>query len=208
MKLHCVPASPSARKVIAVAAALRVPLEVVHLDVQAGALQSPEYLALNPNGKFPTLVDGDFVLWESNAIMQYIASKNPSGLWPSDQRAQIDVLRWQFWESAHWSPHCSVMIWENWAKAKFFNMGAADPVRIALAEEQFHKAALVLDKHLEKNQWLANDDLTLADLSVGVFLDYAKIANYPALDGYHNLQRWFTLLSAQPAWLASEMPMD
>src|SRR5437879_10284276 len=57
----------------------------------------------SPTGRTPTLVDGDFVLWESNAIMQYVASHAPNTLWPDDARARADIVRWQSWQLAHWS---------------------------------------------------------------------------------------------------------
>ncbi len=64
---------------------------------------TPEYLALNPNKKMPTLEDEGFVVWESNAILFYMAAKRPhGGLWPSDLRGQADVLRWLAWKGAHW----------------------------------------------------------------------------------------------------------
>src|SRR5207253_150811 len=103
MKLYGFPPSPNTWKVRAVAAHLGIPLELELVDLVKGASHSPDYLAINPTGRTPTLVDGDFKLWESNAIMQYIASQKPNSLWPNNARAQADIARWQSWQLAHFS---------------------------------------------------------------------------------------------------------
>src|SRR5262245_28091542 len=76
-----------------------------------GRSEVAEYAALNPNMRMPTLKDGDYVLWESNAIMQYLASRWPeSGLLPPDEKGRLDVTRWQLWDLAHWDPTCAVLV--------------------------------------------------------------------------------------------------
>ncbi len=73
----------------------------------------------------PTLVDGDYVLTESRAIMQYLASKKPeSGLLPRDEAARADVTRWQFWDASHFSPHLGTLAFEKLLKGM---MGMGDP---------------------------------------------------------------------------------
>src|SRR5689334_875510 len=100
MKLHVFPPSPRAAKVLALAHHLGVDFEMAIVDLLSGGSQTPEFKKLNPNGKMPVLEDGDFVLWESNAILQYLASKRPdSGMFPTDPRRQADVARWQFWDA-------------------------------------------------------------------------------------------------------------
>jgi len=101
MKLYCFPPSPNTWKVRAVAAHLGLPLELHIVDLTKGLQRTPEYLALNPGGRTPTLVDGDFVLWESTAIMQYFASHKPNTLWPDDARVRADIAHWQAWHLAH-----------------------------------------------------------------------------------------------------------
>jgi glutathione S-transferase len=92
------------RRVLALAKHLGVDAECIELDLMAGALKTPSYLAFNPNGKAPTLVDGDFVLWESSAIMTYLCIKAGSDMWPADRPdEQVQVLRWLSWNDSHWS---------------------------------------------------------------------------------------------------------
>jgi len=83
MKLYGFSPSPNTWKVRAVAAHLGIPLEFEFVDLTKGGSHTPDYLALNPTGRTPTLVGGDFKLWESTAIMQYIASRKPNSLCPT-----------------------------------------------------------------------------------------------------------------------------
>src|SRR5581483_10930017 len=93
MKLYGFPPSPNTWKVRACAAHLGIPLEFELVDLSRGEQRQPAYLALNPTGRTPTLADGDFTLWESNAILQYIASRTSNSLWPNDDRVRADVTR-------------------------------------------------------------------------------------------------------------------
>ena len=87
IELYVFPPSPRAFKVMALANYLGIEPTLHALDLIKGDQKSLEYAALNPNMRMPTLKDGDYVLWESNAIMQYLASKRPeSGLLPSDEK--------------------------------------------------------------------------------------------------------------------------
>src|SRR5205823_11038710 len=102
-ELYVFPPSPRAFKVMAFANYLGIEPTLHMLDLIKGEQKSPQYAALNPNMRMPTLKDGDYVLWESNAILQYLAAKRPqSGLLPTDEKARLDVTRWQFWDLAHW----------------------------------------------------------------------------------------------------------
>src|SRR5580698_8936994 len=99
MKLYSVHNSNNCRR--ANATILHLGLDVELVEMNMADMKKPDYLALNPNGKVPTLVDGEFKLWESRAIMQYLASKKPgTSLWPNDPKKQADITRWQFWESS------------------------------------------------------------------------------------------------------------
>src|SRR5947207_14125122 len=121
MKLYGFPPSPNTWKVRAVARHLGLPLELQLVDLTKGQQRSPDYLALNPTGRTPTLVDGDFILWESNAIMQYIADRKSSTLWPDDARARADIARWDSWHLQHWSGEaCQPLTLQRFVK-QFFN---------------------------------------------------------------------------------------
>jgi glutathione S-transferase len=199
MKLYGFPPSPNTWKVRAVAAHAGVPLTLEFVDLTKGQQRSPDYLALNPFGRTPTLVDGDFVLWESTAIMQYIAAKAGSALWPNDLRGRADVTRWQAWEQQHWAKDaCVPLIFERLVK-KILNIGAPDAAVVAKATEAFKREAAVLDAHLARQPYLTGAQPTLADFSAVAPLVYAKEAELP-LDAYANVRGWMGRVLGLPAW--------
>ena len=205
MKLYGFPPSPNTRKVQAVAAHLGIPLEFEFVDITKGKSHTPEFLRINPNGRTPVLIDGDFTLWESNAIMQYIAAKQRNSLWPEDARTRADIGRWQFWQVAHWHEGCAGFLFENLVK-KLLGMGDTDAAVLKKAEEAFHRDAAVLDAHLGKQQHLVNGALTLADFSVAAYLHYAAAAKLP-WERYNNIQTWYARIEALPAWQQTKPQM-
>jgi glutathione S-transferase len=205
MKLYGFPPSPNTWKVSALAAHLGIPLELEWVDLGKGQQRSPEFLAINPNGRAPALVDGDFTLSESNAIMQYIASRKPNTLWPDDARARADICRWQCWQLAHWSKEgCEPLIMERLIKA-IFKLGPPDAARVAAGTEAFNRDAKVLDAHLAKQPYLVGSAITLADFSVAAPLVYAKEADLP-IAAYANVRAWFDRVFALPAWRETAPP--
>ncbi len=198
MKLYCFPPSPNTWKVRAFAHQIGVPLELQLVDLTKGDQRKPEYLALNPTGRTPTLVDGDFKLGESSAILQYLGSKTKTALWPDDTKSRADIMRWQSWHLAHWSRGTTGFIFENLVKA-IMKIGEPDPKALAQAAELFHQDASVLDKHLGVHPYLVGDILTLADFTVVAPLFLAEPGKIP-LEKYGNIRRWFGAQAALPAW--------
>jgi glutathione S-transferase len=199
MKLYGFPPSPNTWKVRAVAAHLGVPLELEFVDLTQGASHAPTYLAINPTGRTPTLVDGDLKLWESNAIMQYVAGKTANSLWPNDARTRADISRWQFWQLAHWGGEaCQPLTFQRFVK-KLFNLGPPDEAAVAKGTEAFNKEAKMLDGYLAAQKYLVGDALTLADFAVAAPLFYAKQAEMP-VGPYANLRAWFDRVAALPCW--------
>ncbi len=198
MKLYGFPPSPNTWKVRALAAHIGVPIEFELVDLTKGAQKTPAFLAINPTGRTPALVDGDFKLWESTAILLYVASQKKTPLYPDDARSRADIARWQSWQLQHWAKACEPLTFERVVKA-FFAMGPADAKVVAAAEETFHKEAKMLDAHLAKHAYLVNDTLTLADFSAASYLFHAEAAQFP-LQPYANVRRWFGVVSALPAW--------
>ncbi len=200
MKLQIAPPSPRALKVVALKNYLNLPCDIRVLDFSKGDHMTPEFAALNPNKLMPVLEDDGFVLWESNAILQYLAAKKPElGLWPSDSKPQADVLRWMSWEGAHWAPNgCSILIRENLLK-RIFGGGDPDPAEIERGQSEFHRFGGVLDGCLKGRKWLTGNDLTIADYSVGAWMAVSQLAQYPVAK-YTEINRWYGALSSQPGW--------
>jgi glutathione S-transferase len=151
----------------------------------------------------PVLEDDGFVLWESNAILLYLASKKPhSRLWPTDPKDQADVVRWLAWESAHLDAEsCGMVGFEKISKG-VLGLGAADPAFIARGEDNFARFAAVLNESLRGRKWLTGDELTIADFSVGAWVPAAERLQLP-VGKFSEIARWYDALASLPAWRAS-----
>src|ERR1700737_319107 len=132
IQLYVFPPSPRAFKVIAVANYLGIEYSLCLIDLRKGEHKTQGYAALNPNMRMPTLKDGDFVLWESNAIAQYLASKKPeAGLLPTNERERLEITRWQFWDLAHWDASCAILVLEYVVKPAMLGITEPDVAAIA-----------------------------------------------------------------------------
>lgn len=203
MKLYYHPASPNGRRAIVTLRYLGIEAEEIVVDFQRGDLAKPEYIKLNPNQKIPTLVDGDFVLWESNAIMQYLATKKPeAGLLPKDERGRADVLRWQFWNLAHFAPAAGTFNWENLLK-QVFGAGEPDAAKLVQAEKDLARFGAVLESQLASRRYVCGDQLTIADLSLACALMYRVAARVP-LEPFPHVRAWIESIEALDAWRSTQ----
>ena len=117
MKIYADPITINCRKVLAGLDLMKAPYELAHVDYFKGEQKGDAYLAINPNASIPAMVDGDLVLWESNAILQYAADRNGgSSAYPTDLKTRADINRWLLWESSSWFPSCYVYLVENCVK--------------------------------------------------------------------------------------------
>jgi len=201
MRLYLFPPSSRGLGVVAVRNYLDLDCELTPIDLARGDQLAPEYVALNPNRKMPTLDDDDgFVVWESNAIMFYLATKRPErGLWPEDFRGQADVVRWLCWQSAHWDAEsCGMVAFEKSSKA-VLGLGDPDQAFIARGEQNFARFAAVLDDSLENKKWIIGDRLTIADFSIGALVPTATRLGLP-IERFHAVDRWYRSLASLPAW--------
>lgn len=199
MKLHVFPPSPNSRKVMVVKTLLGLNLPLNIVDLRTGAQKAPAIMALNPNGKMPVLeLDDGTGLWESNVIIDRLASEVQSDLWPADAR-RYDILRWQFWEASHWTPACSKYIVRY-----LFNNESVD---LAAAATDFRRFAEVLNKALAGRNWLVGDAMTTADISVAAPLCLRALCHYP-MDGYPDIDRWLAQIEALDAWKAVDAAMQ
>lgn len=207
MKLYGLYGSGNVRKVQAVADALELPLQMEWLSFPEGEHKSARYLALNPNGKVPTLVDGDLVLWESNAINRYLCSKVPgNSLYPDDPGQRAGVDQWLAWELAHYNQAFGTLAWETVAKPRFMNL-PPDEAIAAWATEQLARYAAVLEAHLDGRRTVLGDGVTLADyalIHIETFKDMMPFdwSPYPRLNAYYERMR------ADAHWQATAVDMS
>jgi glutathione S-transferase len=200
MRLYIFPLSGRVLGIVALKNYLALACDVHAIDLGRGDQLATDYVALNPNKKMPTLDDDGFVLWESNAILFYMAGKRPdSGLWPSDLRRQADVLRWLAWQSAHWDSESIGMVAYEKGSRAVLGLGAPDPAFIARGQQNFSRFAAVLNDSLKGKTWLIGEQLTIADFSIGGLVPSAERMGLPVRD-FPETVRWYENLAALQAW--------
>jgi glutathione S-transferase len=200
MKVYADPITVNCRKVLAGLDLIGAPYELVHVDYFKGQQKEPAYTAVNPNASLPAMADGDFVLWESNAILQYAADKEGNErAYPRDLKTRADINRWLLWESASWFPSCYVFLVENCVKPLLG--GAADAAVLNAQQAQFHKLAGILDERLARNRWVAGTaSPTIADIALAAPMHLHGWQQLPLSDHRH-LKRWLLEdVEALPSW--------
>ena len=205
MKLYNANLSPNAMRVRAVANELGIALEVTDVDLMSGGNRTKEFLALNPNGKVPVLVDGDFVLWESRAINAYLATTKPErGLYPADPRKRAIVDQWSYWQAVHFGPAVQRVAFERLLKSRF-GMGEPDENVIEGHLKEIAQFLPVLEANLAGKEWVAGT-LSLADFAVGSTLVYGKAAGISLAEA-PNVAAWMERLDTRPSWQAAIAPV-
>lgn len=199
MKLYVFPPSPNSLRCQAVANQLGIDLELVTINLGSGEQMNEDFVALNPNHKIPTLVDGDFVLWESSAIMLYLARSKPGNdLIPADPQVKAQMMQWLFWNECHWGPTCGIFTFENLVK-KIMNIGEPDPAQLERGGQEFNRFGTVLNDHLKGRETLAGNSVSPADHAVASWLVHAESAGLPSGD-YAEITRWSGNILGSSAW--------
>lgn len=192
--------SPHARKVRLLAAELGIKLDCVSCDPRTGETRSPDYLAKNPNGRVPTLEEDGFVLWESPAILQYLAAKRPDrALAGSDAKSQGLVDQWLFWWAAGPEAAIDALAWELLIKPKVLNQPGNDPGIMADAHARLARFLPVLDQQLKGRDYITGP-LSIADFAIGPRFDRAPALLKFDIAPYRNIAAWHERLRAKPYW--------
>jgi glutathione S-transferase len=200
LKLYNSKVSPYARKVRLVAAELDLPVEIVEVDFQKGEQRSAKYLAMNPNGKVPVLDDDGFVLWESIAILKYLAGKTGK-LLPADARAKAEAEQWMIWWANHPEPAIELLIYELVLKP-FFGKPGNDAAIIAEAHDQLGRFLPILEKRLAGRDYVM-DELSIVDFAMAPLLELGARRLNVGLEKYPNITAWLGRLQAKPYWKAN-----
>lgn len=198
--------SQHARRVRVLICELELKVDIVEVPYGLNGFGGDDrdgFLRINPNGKVPVLRRGDLVLWESNAIMWYLAEiAGHSSLWPAelDERGQISM--WQVWQAAHLTPAADGLFAENFVKPRFLGQ-ASDEGRVAELEQSFHRWLSVMDAALANSEYLACDRFTCADIAVASALMYAESSKMP-MDAHRRVAAWRRRIMERPSWAATE----
>jgi glutathione S-transferase len=169
---------------------LGVEFEFVPVNLQAGEHRRPDFLALNPAGKLPVLIDGDLVLTESAAIVLYLAEKYPEkGLLPTTLEHRAQVYRWVMFAMTE----LEQPLWRMAKHSFLYPEHKRLPKDIDLAREDFTAMAAVLDRHMDGRQYIVGDRMSVADCVTAYLMDWAHeqqlLDGFPSLKAY--LQRMY-----------------
>lgn len=199
MKLYGFP-TPRNACVWAMIEYLQLAVEAVPIDLRQGQQKTPAYLALNPNGLTPTLVDSDFILWEHAAILQYLAETAGSTLAPSDPRQRAEATRWISWIQMHWVPGADILGFECLAKPAL-GLGEPDADEIQRGQSLMAARVPILDQHLSRAHYMLGEHLSFVDFFVAGSIAYWQTCQMPLQATAHVLQ-WYAQLEGLPAWQA------
>jgi glutathione S-transferase len=204
MKLLTGAITPNGKRVMIVAHEIGLTLDVVPIDFTKGENRAPDYLSVNPMGKVPTLVDGDFVLWESAAILVHLAQTKGAqtkggAFWPADPRAQADALRWLFFGACHLDPYFTTFVIERFIKPR--RQLPPDDAALAYATSFLVRFLPVLDEHLASREHVAGA-FGVADVALGCTLELSPGVGFD-LAPYANVRAWLERVQARPSWRAS-----
>ena len=193
IKLYGVPMSRAARSIWAIEE-VGVEYELVPTSF-LGDSKKPEYLAINPNGRIPTLVDGDVTLFESMAINLYLARKYDGGLQPKTPEDEARAVQWSFWVMTEIEPPLMQMLLNK----VMLPEPRRDAEAVKAAEAAIQKPLRVLDDTLAERTHLVSDAFTIADLNVASVLSMAQFVGFD-LSSFANVQRWYAAATSRPAF--------
>jgi glutathione S-transferase len=191
MKLLGRKTSGNVQKVLWLLEELKMPYEREDYGRQFNNTQTPEYLRMNPNAKVPTLVDGEVVIWESNTILRYLATKAKSPLYPADAAKRTQVERWMDRQLASLNGPYLVMFKESKLEADKRSPDFGAQLK------DFGAQLSILDKSMKT--WIAGEEMSLADICLGPIV--TRCLKFPVeLPALPNLKRFDAAINARDAF--------
>ena len=188
--------SSNVQKVLWVCGELDLPFEREDIGGPFGGNDKPEYLALNPNGRVPTIIDDGYVLWESNSCTRYLAAKHGGDpLSPADLQIRGNAERWMDWQLTTMSPALVPVFWGLVRTPP----EKRDMDAIEAARKKLSGLIGFMDAQLSKTTYLAGDDFTIGDIPLGITA-YRWFVMDMERENYPNLKRWYDLLTTRKAF--------
>lgn len=194
--------STNVRKALWIAEEAGVPYQSLNAGGEFGLVDEPDYRAKNPNGRVPMIEDGEFILWESNAIVRYLAAVHgaDSGLYPADPQARAQADKWMDWASSTLAAPFRPVFWgvvRTPAEQQ-------DKAAIAQGVQALNELWAIVDAALAHQPYLSGDELGMGDIPLGCFA-YAWFAMPIERAPLPHLQAWYERLSARPAYRKAVM---
>jgi glutathione S-transferase len=198
------PNSVNVQKVLWCLHELDLAYDRIDAGMAFGKNREPEYLAMNPNGRVPTLVDGDFVLWESNSIMRYLvrAYLPQSPIYPQEPRVRASADRWLDWTLSTLQPVERPVFWA------LVRMPVDQRDMVAIQKDADAAAVQwqIVDSYLKTRRFITGDEFTIADIALGAY-----VRRWFGVEGitkptFPHLERWFAELGTRPGFVRHIAP--
>ena len=205
MRLYARRTSSNSQKVLWYLGELGLDYEFIATGGDAGGLRTAEYVAINPNAAVPTLVDGDLSVWESHAILRYLAAVyRPEEFWPDDPALRSQIDRWMDWSQSQFDASFMSLFWGHWRTPEPDRDVAANRIQA----KRCSRYLKILDGALKRNAYLLGEHLSLADIPVGALM--YRYANLDATDDLPpNVARWYGSLCERASYQTHIMlPFD
>jgi len=187
--------SLNVRKVVFAAQELDLPFERIDAGAGFGIVQTPAYLAKNPNALVPLVEDDQVTLWESNVIVRYLCARHaPDTLYPLALPARFDAERWMDWQQTTLNP-AGRTAFIQWIRTP---AERRDPELIAQSVAATEPLLALLDHHLAHRPFMAGDHLTMADLPIACEIHRWVNLPHPQPERPH-LDRWYAAMRARPS---------
>jgi glutathione S-transferase len=191
------PAASRAARALWIVHELGIPFE--HVPMEMKDLKGPDYLKINPNGKVPTLVEGDFKLFESMAINLYLAKRfNKESFWPASAEDQALCYQWSFWGMTEVEKPLLTVLIDMFMTAP----DKRKPEAVAEAQKALPKPFGVLNAALEGREYLLGSTFTVADLNLASICSWAKPVKYDFAP-FAKAGAWLDRCLARPAYKAA-----
>lgn len=210
MELYLDPVATTSRAVLTFCQQERIPVEVRTVSLMKGEHYQPAFAELNPNRLVPVLVDGDFVLTESSAILRYLARTQAPALYPSEPReaARVDELMAWF-ESNFYRDFGYQYVYPQLMPHHGRGSEQATAATVEFGRNGASKWLSVLDQHFLRHggPWLTGDRLTIADFHGASILSLGELVGCD-FEGYPNVQRWLAQVKTLPGWQSSHAAFE
>ena len=189
--------SSNVRKVLWCVEELALPYTRAEAGGAFGVVDSPEYRALNPNGRVPMIEDGDFVLWESNTIVRYLAAQYgaDTSLYPMDARVRAQADKWMDWTTASFAVAFREVFWGVLRTP----VEQQDWVKINAAIKVSSELLAIVDQALSEKPYLSGDEFGMGDIPLGSFM-YAWFEMPIERSSMPHLSAWYERLKLRPAY--------
>lgn len=188
--------SVNVQKALWVCEEMALPYERIDAGGTFGVVNTPQYRNLNPNGLVPTIEDEGFVLWESNAIVRYLAAKHSAGkIWPEDLKVRAEADKWMDWQATTFWPAFRPLFWN------LVRTPVDQRDQKAMEESRLRTTEILgyLDAHLKNRPFVAAEALTMGDIPMGCAI-WRWMSILIERPDQPNLKRWFDSLAQRPAY--------